>query len=237
VQEQKVNSPAITNEADAAIEITVYTDPLCCWSWASEPHLETLQNKLGDHAKWRYRMGGLLPSWKNFHDEINSVSRPLQMGPVWMHAGQIANKPIQHQIWMKDPPASSYPACIAVKCAQLQSEIFGESLLKIFWHKCMTEGKNIAKQTVLNDAAKRLVTIYPEFDLKQYNEDYNNGNGITAFRSDLELVQYYRINRFPSIVIKTANQKPVIVRGYRNYNDLLNTLKIFVPGIIDQETL
>ncbi len=113
-------------QADQEIEVTIYTDPLCCWSWAFEPQLQQLKSALTGKASWHYRMGGLIPSWKNFHDEVNSVTRPVQLGPVWMHAGQIANMPINHLVWMKDPPASSYPARIDVKCAQLQAAALGE---------------------------------------------------------------------------------------------------------------
>src|SRR4051812_7028555 len=117
---------AFIMEGDNLIDITIFTDPLCCWSWAFDTQLQQLKGILKRQATWNYRMGGLLPSWNNFHDNENAVSRPIQMGPVWMHAGQIAHKPIAHQLWMTEPPASSYPACIAVKCAQLQSAPDGE---------------------------------------------------------------------------------------------------------------
>src|SRR3954471_8227222 len=80
-------------EADQ-LEIIYYTDPLCCWSWAIEPQLRKLQFEFTGKLKWRICMGGLLPGWKNYHDEINSVTRPIQMGPVWMHAQQISGMPM-----------------------------------------------------------------------------------------------------------------------------------------------
>lgn len=231
LKDEKVHQSSSINKVDPAIEVIVYTDPLCCWSWAFQDHLEKLQNKLAGLATWNYKMGGLISSWKNFHDEINNVTRPIQMGPVWMHAGQIVNKPIQHLIWMKDPPASSYPACIAVKCAQLQQEELGAALLKILWQKCMAEGKNIAKRLIINEAVKQLVSLNAQFDVKKFNEDFENGNGMDAFRSDLELALYYRVSRFPSIIVKPLNQKPVIARGYRNYHDILNIFSMFLPNV------
>src|SRR5215203_5516 len=143
-------------KADNLIEITIFTDPLCCWSWAFEAQLQQLKSILSGQAIWNYRMVGLLPSWSNFHDPVNAVSRPAQMGPVWMHAGQMAGQPICHQVWITDPPASSYPACIAVKCAQLQFELAGESMLNLLRQACMTHGKNIAKQNILFEAANKL---------------------------------------------------------------------------------
>src|SRR3982751_5843478 len=151
-------------KADDLINVTIYTDPLCCWSWAFESQLQELKTILNGQATWKYRMGGLLPSWSNFYDNINSVSKPIQLGSVWMHAGQIARKPICHQLWVSDPPASSYPACIAVKCAQLQSATAGELMLNLLREACMTNGKNIAKLDVLFEVAEKLADINENFD-------------------------------------------------------------------------
>jgi hypothetical protein len=71
-----------TDEEDL-VEITYYTDPLCCWSWAFEPQWRRLRYEYSGKIKWRYRMGGLLPDWSSFSDPMNDVSRPIQMGPFW----------------------------------------------------------------------------------------------------------------------------------------------------------
>ena len=220
-----------TNEVDRQLQITVFTDPLCCWSWAFEPQLQQLRLHLSEKASWTYRMGGLISSWNNFHDEVNSITRPVQMGPVWMHAGQVANMPIYHQLWMTDPPASSYPACIAVKCAQLQSEATGELMLQLLRAACMSEGRNIARQQILFDVAKKLSSIEPSFDIKKFQEDYSNDKGIDAFRSDLELVRYYNINRFPALTIKSSEPKAIIISGYKPFAEILKAIEVISPGI------
>jgi putative protein-disulfide isomerase len=212
-------------KAENVLDITIFTDPLCCWSWAFEAQLLQLKTMLSGQAIWSYRMGGLIPSWNNFHDNINSVSRPAQMGPVWMHAGQIANKHIHHQVWITDPPASSYPACIAVKCAQLQNATSGECMLSLLRDACMTEGKNIAKQEILFAVADKLAHADKNFDAVQFKEDYLNDTGLKAFRSDLELVSYYRINRFPSLVVKSPHSKTILISGYRHYEEILKTIE------------
>lgn len=206
-------------------DITVFTDPLCCWSWAFEAQLQQLKEVLGPTAKWNYCMGGLLPTWKNFYDEANAVAKPAQMGPVWMHAGLIAGKPIAHQLWMQDPPASSYPSCIAVKCVQLQPGVAGEMMLQLLRDSCMTHGKNIAKQEVIFAVADRLAAMTKEFDGEQFKDDYVNDKGIPAFRKDLELVAYYRINRFPAMVIRMEGAKPVIVSGYKQFEEVVKVME------------
>ena len=54
----------------------------------------------------KYKMGGLLPSWKHFSDSVNSIQKPIQMGPEWMHARALSGTEINDRIWITDPPAS-----------------------------------------------------------------------------------------------------------------------------------
>ena len=176
-------------------------------------------------------MGGLLASWDNFHDEANSVTRPAQMGPVWMHAGLIANRPIAHQIWMKDPPASSYPACIAVKCAQLQSDMAGENMLHLLSEAGMVVGRNTAKQSVIFDVAEKLANLNPEFSAEQFKRDYQDEKGIEPLRADLALVRSYHITRFPTLIIKGRDDKAIITSGYREYSEILKAMEAVVPGV------
>ncbi len=121
LKEQELTGKDIQQKADQ-VEITYYTDPLCCYSWAFEPQWRRLRYEFEGRISWQYIMGGLLPGWNNYNDELNSVSRPVQMGPVWMQASHISGMPMPNRIWLEDPPASSYPACIAVKCAQPQTD-------------------------------------------------------------------------------------------------------------------
>ncbi|MDQ6904200.1 MAG: DsbA family protein [Bacteroidota bacterium] len=216
--------------ADHDVEITIYTDPLCCWSWAFQPQLAQLKKELGNKATWEFKMGGLISTWANFNDEVNSVSRPGQMGPVWMHAGQIANMPIEHQLWMKDPPASSYPACVAVKSVQLQSQEYGVSYLQLLREACMGEGKNIAKQSVLFDIAETLALNEPHFYLQKFKDDYENGRGMDAFRSDLNEVRFYNISRFPTLILRSRNEKAILISGYRRYPEILEAIKTLGSG-------
>src|SRR5438128_964944 len=142
---------AVQNEQNKAdrVEIIFYTDPLCCWSWAFEPQWRRLQYEFQDQLAFRYVMTGLLPGWKNYSDPVYSVSKPMQMGPVWLEASETSGMPIYDRIWVEDPPASSYPACIAVKSMQLQSQTAAVKYLRRLRETVMLQGENIAKQTIL----------------------------------------------------------------------------------------
>jgi putative protein-disulfide isomerase len=224
VKTQKNNFQAGQQLADS-LTITYYTDPLCCWSWGFEPQWRRLLFEYQGSIQHRYCMGGLLPGWKNYHDPINNVSRPIQMGPVWMHAKELSGMTMQQNIWMRDPPSSSYPACIAVKCAFMQSDESGEIYLRLLREAIMIRGENISQQKILNREANKLQGFVPGFDMDQFTEDIKNGNGMEAFRKDLQEVQYYHINRFPSLVIKNEQGKAIIISGYRPYNVLLSAIQ------------
>ena len=216
----------------AEIEIVYYTDPLCCWSWAFEPQWRRLRYEFGEQIRWRYCMGGLLPNWETYNDPMNAVSRPLQMGPLLFEAKYLSGMPINERIWMADPPASSYPGCIAVKCAGLQSTLAEEAYLRALREAVMLEEKNIAKENVLLEIAGVLSRKSPEmFNLQRFTEDYHSGAGHQPFRDDLQRVRYHKISRFPTLTIINKKSKGVLITGYRPYEVLLQAIAQVAPSL------
>jgi putative protein-disulfide isomerase len=216
----------ISQHADR-VNIIYYTDPLCCWSWGFEPQWRRLRYEFRGYIAWQYRMGGLLSSWNNYNDAINSISRPLQMGPLWMQAHYVSGMPMNDKVWMSDPPQSSYPACVAVKCAAIQSRQAEEKYLRYVREALMINGINVTKQSVLFEIAAKLSNEI-NFDLDQFKEDYNSQTGIDAFKKDLHEVQYKNISRFPTLTILNPDKAGIILTGYRSYSSLLEALRIFL---------
>ncbi|HYG40426.1 MAG TPA: DsbA family protein [Cytophagales bacterium] len=215
------------------LEIIYYTDPLCCWSWAFEPQWRRLRYEFGSNINWRYRMGGLISGWKEFNDPFNSISRPAQMGPLWMEASHISGMPIDNTIWIKDYPYSSYPACIAFKCAEIQSPEAAEQYLRLLREAVMLNGLNIAKEEVLLRLANELESKSPfDFNAKIFVRDLQSGAGQKMFLEDLKDLRYHQIGRFPSLIIKnTDTNKAVIIVGYRPYNVLLEAVFAVAPNL------
>jgi len=148
-----------------------------------------------------------------------------------MQASHISGMPMPNRIWMEDPPASSYPACIAVKCAQLQSDVSGERHLRLVRESIMLNGKNIAQQNVLFEIADDLQREQSSFDADKFKADMKNDNGIEAFRSDLQQAQYRNINRYPTLILRQANKPAIMMTGYRPYPVLLDALKQVAPDL------
>jgi protein-disulfide isomerase-like protein with CxxC motif len=194
--------------------------------------MDQLQATLGNKLSIRLVMGGLLPSWERFHDETNYVSRPVQMGPVWMHAGQLTGRAIYHQLWTKDPPASSYPACTAVKCAGLQSPEAGFTYFKLLQEAGLGDGKNIASWPVLQGVAETMTGQYPFFNLPQFITDYQQGHGAKAFSEDLAIAASHRVTRFPTLLLEADRQRGIVLAGYRRYEGLQAAIEQAFPGLM-----
>jgi putative protein-disulfide isomerase len=214
-------------ELPAMIRIVYYTDPLCCWSWAFEPVIRQLKYELGAGLTLRYCMGGMLSDWDSYRDSLLAVERPLQMGPVWLQAKQLTGTELDDMIWFRDPPASSYPACVAVKCAARQSPEAEERYLFQLRKAVMMEGKNIAKKEVLTGLAAVLEAEMPAaFSAAQFCAQLGDDSTINAFRADLEERRSRNINRFPSLLISAGkHSKQLLVTGNRPYESLLDLLE------------
>lgn len=209
--------------------ITYYTDPLCCWSWGIEKSLHRLEKEFSSLISTTYIMGGLLRDWNSFNDPHNSITRPFQMGPVWMHAAELTQAAIQSNIWFTDPPHSSYPSCIAVKTAALQSALAERSYLMRAREAVMTRGLNIGKTEVLMKIAEEIAVEIPKsFSAEQFKEDWRNKAGCIPFEKDLNDVLFQKINRFPTLVISAPSSlaKKTMV-GYQTYDTLKKELDSF----------
>jgi putative protein-disulfide isomerase len=219
----------MNNEMHAAgrVEITYYTDPLCCWSWAMEPQWRKLLRNYHHEISWRYVMGGLLPDWKTYHDPEHSVSRPIQMGPVWMHASQLSGMPMNSRLWFEDPPQSSYPACIAFACVAHQSREAAEIYLRRLREAVMMEGKNTAEKQVLLTLAEELKHF---ISIAQFENDLVDETGIRLFHQHLDEVKKRQIQRYPTFLFR-YNSQAMIATGYRPYHQLEEILQKLVPGI------
>jgi predicted DsbA family dithiol-disulfide isomerase len=214
------------------VELVYYTDPLCCWSWAFEPQWRKLQFEFKGVLNIRHCMTGLIADWKSFNDPVNNISRPVQMGPVWLQAAHMSGMPLNAHVWVSDPPASSYLACMAVKAAGLQSPPAASAFLRAVREAIMLQGINISRASALLKVAATLASSQPQLlNLEQFEKDMENGRAKNAFEQDLKEVRLNGITRCPTLVFRYANRPAVMTAGYRSYAILVNVLNQVAPGI------
>lgn len=222
-------------EADRIV-IEYYTDPLCCWSWALEPHWQKLRHQFEDELNYSYCMGGLIPDWNNYQDPMNAINRPGQLGPLWMEVSQVTNAVIDPAIWVEDPPTSSYPACIAVKSAEMQSKEAGEKYLYKLREAVMTNKQNIARPEVLAAIAQKFSEENPDLlNYNQFLEDISGEKSVRLFKNDLQKVRYNQIGRFPTLTITKPGKPGIILTGYRPYDVLLQAISVIAPELVNSD--
>ncbi|MGN6491884.1 MAG: DsbA family oxidoreductase [Agriterribacter sp.] len=198
---------------DALVSATLYTDPLCCWSYAMQHSIEEVQAAFGTHVQWRIRLAGMIPDWKKFSDPVNNVARPSQMGPLWMYVSEVSQVHLDSSLWVRNPPASSYPACLAFYAAMLQHADYGWPFLKLLWQCCMNEGENISERKALTAAGKRLQQQFPFFDPEIFDKQLNSPATHRLLQDDMMMLKMHRITRLPSIVIKGPAES-LLITGY-----------------------
>ena len=94
----------------AVVHVTYFTDPACPWSWAAEPAVRRLEVEFAEEARITYVMGGLAREFRRPHETLRHV----------LDASAASGMPVDGRLWLDAPPASSYPACQAVKAAAEQ---------------------------------------------------------------------------------------------------------------------
>jgi predicted DsbA family dithiol-disulfide isomerase len=215
-----------TIETADRVMITYYTDPLCCWSWALESQWRQIKEAYRARIEWTYVMGGMIQDWKSYNDPMNAINRPIQFGPIWMHASQVSGTPMDYSIWHKDPPSSSYPSCIAVKCATIQSREAGELLLYDLREAVMIRSLNISKSEVILSIAEALANRHPDkFDFHSFNASWRDGSGVDAFTADLQKTRFLKIGRFPTMTFTNGTATGIMITGYRPFNVLCEALE------------
>ena len=219
---------------EASVFIEYYTDPLCSWSWAFEAQWRRLRYECAGHLNWRYRMGGLIADWQSYDDPFNDIHTPAQMRPQWFQVREMSGMPLDDRIWQEDPPASSYPACIAVKAAEHQGQEVTDNYLRRLREAVMMERRNIARQDILLAIAQETArdsTNGSQLDLDRFCNDLSAPETAEAFRQDLRDAAYYGIGRFPTLILHRRDGHSIMLVGYRPYDALWAALEHLVPGL------
>lgn len=217
------------------LEISYFTDPLCCWSWGFEPQLRRLRFAFAGRIAWRLRMGGMIGDWSGFSDPVNDVHRPAQMGPLWVQAGIITGMPVEATVWVHDAPASSWPSCIAVRAAGLQSPAAADLYLRRIREALLIQGRNIAREDVLVDVAKALAEARPDLlEVSRFEADFAGVAARSALEDDVREARFRGVGRFPCLGLRRPGADPAWLVGWRPWEELLRAVREFAPDLGDE---
>lgn len=219
ISEKSTENSAIPTEKKP-VKIVYYTDPICSSCWGIEPQLRKLKLEYGAYIDIDYRMGGLLPDWSY---NSGGISKPADVAHHWDEASLHYEMPIDGNVWIEDPLDSSYPSCIAMKAAQIQSKEKAVTFMRILREKLYIEKKNIAKWENIADAAQ-----LSGLDIHKLKTDYD-GNAKMLFQEDLNYGKTLGVRGFPTFIFSDGNHNQLTVYGSKPYESYENALLALYP--------
>ena len=152
------------------IRVSYFTDPACPWSWAAEPALRALQALFGARLEITYIMGGL----------AREFGRPVETMRHVLEAAEASAMPVDPRLWLDHPPASSFPACLAVKAAAEQG--LDGPYLRAVREGLMARRRKLDGPEALTDVARGV----PGLDIGRFAIDLRSNAIVEAFGADLD---------------------------------------------------
>jgi putative protein-disulfide isomerase len=217
---QKNKEDEIKTETKKPIKIVYFTDPICSSCWGIEPQLRRLKLEYGANFEIEYRMGGLLKDWSY---NSGGISKPGDVAHHWDEVSLYYEMPIDGDVWLEDPLASSYPASIAFKAAQIQNKEKAIQYLRRIREMVFLEKKNIAKFEILQKAALEV-----GLDTEKFKADYE-GTAKELFYEDLEVTRKYGVRGFPTLFLSNQKNNQVVINGFQPYQNFENAILQLYP--------
>ena len=154
----------------AVVRTLYYTDPVCPWSWAFEPTFRRLLWEFDGELDLHYVMSGMR----------RELEDPDQIALQALEAGAQSGMPVDARIWLSDPPASSHPACIAVKAAAEQGA--AGAYLRRLREGFFCGRRKLDNAPSLEEEARAIGGL----DLDRFGIDLRSHATLEAFGADLE---------------------------------------------------
>lgn len=190
------------------VQITYFTDPLSPTGFAMDIQLQNLLERNPNRYIVDYHMAGLMPIWDLFHN--NGRVTQADMAQRWDDAGKLYGMPISGDVWLKDPPNSSFPPSIAFKSAQLQDAEEAVRFLNGMRESLFVKGNNISKWPFIEKEAVKC-----ELNIAQLIRDQSDA-GRELFEADLQLADRFQVNAFPTLrLLDPCSRQEATLEGYQ----------------------
>ena len=192
-----------------------YTDPASPESWGLEPALRRLAVELGDQLSIKPVMSGL----------AREFGPPLEQVSAWLEVAATTGMPVDPRLWLASPPASSYPASLAVKAAAEQGPEVEAAYLRR-----LREGFACARRKLdTRDALVAEARAVPGCDVERFAVDLGSHAVVEAFGADLERAGAVEgaardpgteRARIPSLEFRGEDGRGHAVHGRASYEEL-----------------
>src|SRR5213593_953310 len=187
--------------SEPVIDIIHFADPFCWWSWGLEPILHRLKEVYGDQIEVTYRMGGMadkISQWRKDYDVADDKSLKS-----WItDSMSITGVPVDPNFIVKSSAESSWPACVAVKAAELQNKELAATYFRRLMEAIQLKAKNVSEVDVnfmtliiMNRQTKKSKVIEGVFTSEQYENavDELSGKNLNK-KTPIDVLEYFEHN-------------------------------------------
>lgn len=128
------------------VQVTLFTDPWCPWSWAAEPVRRRLETEFGAQVAFTYVMAGL----------GDPLADRAAFAREWLDAAAASGMPLDPRGLLADPPASLAPASLAVAAVAEQGPGKVGPFLRRLREAIMLERRRVDRGDALLDVAREV---------------------------------------------------------------------------------
>jgi predicted DsbA family dithiol-disulfide isomerase len=171
------------------VEVRCYTDPACIWSWGAEPAVRRLMWEFGDELRLVWVMGGLARRYgSEYRDSQGRIGSGrdcfADLMAHWLDVTAETGMPSDPRIWSRNPIASTYPVCQAVKAAAEQGDAAAYAYLRRTREALILERKKLDHVEALVGEAEPA-----GLDVERFRIDLSSHAITEAFGADLDEVR------------------------------------------------
>lgn len=229
------------------VEVTEYTDPLCIWSWSSEPRLRALRLRYGAALRWRRVLGLQLGDPATTRPELDDAELAAAYHAGWLEVAAISGAPVGARLaWAH---RSTRPASLAAKAAEQQGGDVADRVVRRLRQAAFVHGEP-------PDTAERIADALagvPGLDLDRLLADADGPAVAAALARDVEEARQPRAEvvdlraegphpgaarpdgdrlryAFPTLIVAGAAGS-VVLPGWRSPAEHDAALRAVAPGI------
>jgi len=213
------------------LRVIWYTDPHNVWCWGCEPMMRRLEVVYPDAVEVTVRMGGLFEDFTPVREQWARMSGGRWTASVLAFFEAVA---AQHQMPMdaaqmleaSDDFASTWPACIATKAAELHGIDIGRRYLRALREAWCIEGRGIHRRSVQADVARAV-----GLDVDAFSKALDDGTAEQAFRKDREECERLEITGFPTFEIGRGDMSARL-NGWQPWEVFEDVLRKVDPDLV-----
>lgn len=198
----------MTNTSLSDFTVVHYGDPWCWYSWGLEPVLQRLHEVYGEGIEITYKMGGVFRDLDDWRAKYG-VTENTALSEWIRETDKMMRNPFDLDYVIRSSMKDTWPACTAVKAAQLQ----GEAMMLKFYRKLM-EAIQIRSQDGSKEALLKKVARDSGLDVKRFLEDLHGKRALSMLREDMRDMAADGGNFFSLLIVSGDAGEKRLVSGY-----------------------